>query len=358
MRAKKKYGFDPEYAVPPGETLREIMSSLQMTQKELAERLGISVQTLIRIFDGEQPITYETANRLELVTGVPARLWNNHETYFQEQKAKLKEKERLKSDLGWLKTIPVKELVNRGLVENHKEESLKLRSILAFYGVSSVSAWGEIWINPSVSARRSTCFETQPGSASAWIRQGELKSLDMECDPYDRKKFQVALSEIRGLSNNEPEDFIPEMQKLCADCGVSLVFVKEMKKVPWNGATKWLSPDRAMIILSLRGKSEDKFWFSFFHEAGHVLNGSKKQLYIADESKNPDELAADKFAAEFLIPEKHNDRIRNCSSKADIIKVADELDIAPGIVAGRYQFLTKQYSFFKDLIRKFEWIEA
>lgn len=357
MRAKKKYGFDPEYAVPPGETLRETMTSLQMTQKELADRLGLTVQTLNRIFEGVQPITYETANRLELVTGIPARLWNNLEMQFQEDKSKLEEKKRFESDVNWLKTIPVKELVSRGLVENDNVKSLLLRSVLAFYGVSSVGAWGEIWINPSVAARRSTCFETQPGSASAWIRQGELKALDMEYEPYDRKKFQIALSNIRGLTNNEPEDFISKMQNLCAKSGVALVFVRDMKKVPWNGATKWLSPDKAMIILSLRGKFEDKFWFSFFHEAGHVLNGSKKRLYIAGNSSDPDEKEADRFAADFLIPEKFNDRIRNCSSKADIIRIANELDIAPGIVAGRYQFLTKQYDFFKGLIRKCDWVE-
>ena len=65
---KKKYDFTPDYAIPPGETLKETMESLEMTQKELAKRTGLTVQSLNRIFKGEQPINYETAGKLELVT--------------------------------------------------------------------------------------------------------------------------------------------------------------------------------------------------------------------------------------------------------------------------------------------------
>ena len=104
MKHKKKYGFAPDYAVPPGKTLQEIMASLGMSQREMAVRTGLTVQTLIRIFKGNQPISYETANRLELVTGVPARYWNNLELQYQEQLARLAESKRLQSDLDWLET--------------------------------------------------------------------------------------------------------------------------------------------------------------------------------------------------------------------------------------------------------------
>jgi len=132
-----------------------------------------------------------------------------------------------------------------------------------------------------------------------------------------------------------------------------------MQKVPWNGATKWLTPNKVMILLCLRGKGEDKFWFSFFHEAGHVLNDSKKDLLINDGSQSdPREKRANDFAAEFLIPSKYNDAIRRIRSKAEIVQMADRLEISPGIIAGRYQFLTENWSYFKDLIRALEWADA
>ena len=88
LKPKKQFGFEPDYAIPPGETLKEVMESLNMSQRELAIRTGVTVQTFNRIFKGEQPISYETSNKLELATGVPARMWNNLEAQYREQLAK------------------------------------------------------------------------------------------------------------------------------------------------------------------------------------------------------------------------------------------------------------------------------
>ena len=356
MKAKRQYKFEPDYAVPPGQTLQEVMESLDMSQKELAVRTGLTVQSLIRIFKGEQPITYETANRLELVTSVPASFWNNLEAQYQEQLAKVSERERLRTDLEWLKTIPTKELAERGLLKETRDEVEMLRETLGFYGVSSVGAWQEIWEKPAVAARRSHCFESQPGSASAWIRQGELQSQKIACRPFDKVLFQKALQMIRSLTCEEPEKFEPEMKQLCAKAGVALALVPEMKKVPWNGATKWLSPQKAMILLCLRGKGEDKFWFSFFHEAGHVLHDGKKDLLINNGSRDdPREVRADKFAAESLVSARYDGRIKAFHSNREIVSLAKELGISPGIVAGRYQFLTKRWTHFKKTIRTLQW---
>ena len=356
VTAQKKYEFEPDYAVAPGATLQELMESLEMTQKELATRTGLTEQSLTRIIKGDQPISYETANRLELVTQVPARLWNNLEAQYREQKAKLEERERLESNIEWLKTIPTRELIDRGFLNDVKDKVALLRDTLAFFGVSSVESWQGIWEMPAVAARRSQCFESRIGDAAAWIRQGELQAHEMDCNPFDKKRFKKALQKIRSLTREEPSVFEPEMKRLCAKAGVAVALVPEMKKVPWNGATKWLTPRKAMILLCLRDRGEDRFWFSFFHEAGHVLKDSKKDLLINNGSHDdPREKRADRFAAKFLIPSQYDDSIRLIRSKAEIISMADELGIAPGIVAGRYQFLTSKWHFYNGLIRKLEW---
>ena len=356
MKAKKQYEFQPDYAVCPGETLQEIMESFNMSQKELAVRAGLTVQSLNRIFKGEQPITYESANRLELATGVPARYWNNLEAQYREHLAKVEERKDMESDLQWLKNIPTKELAERSSIKNSDSPVAMLRETLGFYGVSSVKAWQEIWNIPAVAARRSSCFESQPGSASAWIRQGELQAHKIECQAFDKSLFMQALQTIRGLTRETPETFEPEMKRLCAEAGVAVAMVPEMKKVPWNGATKWLSPRKAMILLCLRGKGEDKFWFSFFHEAGHVLHDSRKDLLINDDTiKDQREARANQFASEFLIPSAYNDDIQNINSHDEIVALAKQLGIAPGIVAGRYQFLTKRWHYYKALIRPLQW---
>ena len=354
--AKRKYKFDPDYAIPPGETLREVMQSLDMNQKELAKRTSLTVQSLNRIFKGTQPITYETANRLELATGVPAGMWNNLEANYREQLAKIQERERLTKDLDWLKKIPTAELIRREILLDTKDKVQLLRETLKFFGVSSVKAWQEIWEAPAVASRRSPCFETQPEAAATWIRLGELQAHEIDCKPFNEDRFKKALSEIRNLTKETPDVFEPEMRRLCAESGVALALVKGIKKVPWNGATKWLTAHKAMILLNLRGRSEDKFWFSFFHEAGHVLKDKKKDLLINDGSQDdPREKKANEFASEFLIPSRYNEPIQNARFKTDILRIVKELGISRGIVAGRYQYLTGNWNRFNDLIRHFEW---
>lgn len=357
LTAKKEYVFEPDYAIPPGETLKEVMESLDMTQKELAIRTGLTVQSLNRIFKGDQPITYETANKLELATGVPARMWNNLEAQYREQLAKIEERKQLEADLGWLNTIPTRELIQRGAVVPQKDKVLLLREILKFYGVSSVNAWLEIWTQPAVAARRSQCFETCPGPASAWIRLGVIQAHKINCQPFDKHKFVEAVKAICSLTVKTPQKFIPEMRNLCAESGVALALVPEMKKVPWHGATKWLTASKAMILLNLRGKTEDQFWFSFFHEAGHVLHDSKKDLYINDGSIDDlRERKANEFAADILIPREREPEIASLRTKADVTRIADELGVSPGIVVGRFQHLTQKWNYFNGLKRKFQWV--
>jgi len=129
LTAKKLYRFEPDYAISPGETLKEVMESLNMSQKELAVRTGLTVQSLNRIFKGEQPISYETA-----------RMWNNLEAQYREQLAKAKERKQLETDLDWLKTIPTQELIQRNAIGSQKDRVLLLRETLKFYGLSSVGS--------------------------------------------------------------------------------------------------------------------------------------------------------------------------------------------------------------------------
>lgn len=354
----QKYTFEPDYAVAPCETLGDVIDSMSMSKKELAARTGLTEQTINRIFKGKQPISYETANKLELATGVSARMWNNLEARYREQLSSIKEREQLKKDIAWLEEIPVNELKKRGFIPKTSDKITLLRETLKFYGVSNVKAWRKIWDCPKVAARRSSCFETKKGPTSAWIRIGELEAQAINSAPFNKQKFKTALKKIRKLTLKNPEAFTSAMKKECANAGVALTLVPGIKGAPWSGATKWLSPKKAMVILNLRGKAEDRFWFSFFHEASHVLNDKKTRLYIANSSTDdPAELRANEFAAETLIPRKHDNTIERFRSRNDITTFAKQSKISKGIVAGRYQHLTDNWSKFKSLIRKLQWVE-
>lgn len=360
MIAKRQNRFEPDFAIPPGATLEETMESLGMSQRDLADRTGLTVQTLNRIFKGEQPITYETSNRLELVTGIVAAFWNNLETQYREQLSKIEQARQMQSHIVWLKSIPVRELVERRVIPAETNKVVVLREVLRFYGVSSVDAWHTVWDEPAAAARRSPFFESSPGPTSAWLRLGQLEAREIECAPYDKKRFSDNLHLIRNLTVQPPSKIVPEMRRLCAEAGVALAIVPEIQGAPWSGAAEWLTPAKAMILVNLRGKAEDKFWFSFFHEAGHILHDSKKERFI-DDGKDyrdkPEEKRADEFAANILIPSTHNPTIQAARSAADITRIASSLKISAGIVAGRYQHLTQKWSTFNGLKTKFEWAQ-
>ena len=96
-----RHPYEPDYAVPPGQTLQETIDALGIAQRELAIRAGLSAKHVNQVIKGIAPMTHDTAIRFERVTGVPARMWNNLEAHYQEHKARLAERKRLENDLAW-----------------------------------------------------------------------------------------------------------------------------------------------------------------------------------------------------------------------------------------------------------------
>jgi addiction module HigA family antidote len=334
----KYYQYEPDYAVPPGRTLQETIDVQGMDQRELAERTGLSVKHVNQIIKGAASITQDTAIRLERVTGVPARMWNNLEASYREQLARLAEKERLHTDLAWLKSIPTKELIKRGRIQRCSDSIALLEQVLRFFGVASVDAWKGGWKTPQFAFRKALAFQGKPGAMATWLRLCELEAQGTYCEPFAKPQFRRALEEIRKLTVEEPEVFVPAMIEHCARAGVAVVMVPEIIGAPVSGAAKWLTASKALIGLNLRGKSNDRFWFTFFHEAGHILYDSKKQTYIdVDPRNDPREGQANQFAANFLIPPDRVVELPHLTTYAQVRKFADSVGIAPGIVVGRLQ---------------------
>ncbi len=336
--AATRYRYEPDYAVPPGATLQETIDALGIDQRELAIRTGLSAKHINQIIKGHAPITHDTALRMERVTGVPARMWNNLEANYREQLARRAEKARLQHDLAWLRSIPTRELISRGAIEPTTDKAELLKAVLGFFGVATVEAWKQGWSAPQFAFRRSLAFKGKAGPMATWLRWGELAAQEIDCQPFDTSTFVGALREIRALTVGEPGTFVPRMVERCAASGVALVFVQEIQGAPVSGAAKWITPSKAMICLSLRGKSNDRFWFTFFHEAGHILTDSKKDVFIdVDFEGDSRESQADRFAANFLIPERYHQELRGLTTYPAVESFARRIGIAPGIVVGRLQ---------------------
>lgn len=357
--AAKRYPYEPEYAVAPGRTLQETIDTLGMGQRDLATRAGLSPKHINQIIQGSAPLTCETAVRLEQVTGVPARMWNNLEANYREQLAKLSEQKRLESDLAWLKKIPAAELVGHKKIDKHTDLVLTLKAVLGFFGVADVEAWNNIWLSPVVAYRKSAVFRGQPEAIATWLRLGELEGRGIQCVPFERGKFKAALDQIRGLTVEQPEVFVSKMKTLCESAGVAVVLVPEITNASVSGATRWLTSEKAMIQLSLRYKTNDQFWFTFFHEAGHILQVGKKETFIdLNHEKGPAEDEADGFAANHLIPSNRAGELKGLKIEQAVKSFAKSIGIAPGIVVGRLQHeKIIRYDQFNGLKIRYQWAE-
>lgn len=341
-----RHSYEADYAIPPGDTLKETLETLNLSQTDLASRTGLSIKHINQIIQGAAPITPETALMLEKVTGVPARLWNRLESNYQEQRLRRLEMANAARDFEWLKTIPVKELIKRGVIEKKEDPRAQLQEVLKFFGVANRKAWKKVWLEPQAAFRRSRKFKVDQGALAAWLRLGELDATKIKCAPFDRLAFREALQEIRKLTVESPQRFVPRITELCAACGVAVVFVKEIEGARASGAARWLSPSMALVQLSLRYGTNDHLWFSFFHEAAHVLLHGKKETFIELRSQKGDpadkdpfevERQANDFAASRLIPTEHDDRLRQLRTISEIEEFAHDIGIAPGIVVGRLQ---------------------
>ena len=332
--------YVPDYLVKPGEILEEYLDSLGMSQLELATRTGLSKKTINEIMQGKSPITPETALKLERVLERPAHFWNNLERQYQENRTRLADRDRLQNDIDWLKRIPVNAMIKLGWIKKADNKVFQLEETLRFFGVASPKQWETLWNEYNVIYRQTQKSRSKVESVSAWLRKGELDAQRISCAPFNKAKFREALDKIRDLTREDPDVFQPRLTELCAAAGVAFVFVPELPKTGVYGATRWMG-DKAVIQLSLRYKSNDHLWFTFFHEAGHILKHSRKEVFIEGGKRASDkEKDADTFAMNKLIPpERLKDLLRelNGYTLELIIRFAKEINIAPGIVVGRLQ---------------------
>lgn len=341
--------YHPDIVSPPGETLLEIMQAIGMSQAELAARSGRPKKTINEIIKGKAALTPETALQMERVLGVPASFWNNREVHYREFLARRGEDQRLKSHQDWLQGLPLSDMIELGWIEKRPTKVAQLQEVLSFFGVTSPAILNRHYFGPKVAFRKSKVFKNDPALLAAWLRVGEMKARRTECAPYKAERFRLALAQVRDLLAEPPQVFQPRMIALLAQAGVALVFVQEPPRLCITGATRWITKSKALIQMSLRFTTDDQFWLTFFHEAGHILQHGKRLVFInaedsedAREEEAIREEEANLFAADFLVPPEARSRFaaeaeKKPSSAQAVRALALELKLPPGVALGVLQ---------------------
>lgn len=345
--AAEREHWQPDWSVPPGDVLQEALEERSMTQAELARRMGRPLKTINEIVKAKAAVTPDTAIQLERALGISAQFWNGLETNYRAQIARRKAIDELEGHVEWSKRFPLSDLRKRDLVRSGVSKSQVVEDLLKFFGVGSPRGWEQQWERSFASYRSSPSFESDRESLSAWLRWGEIKADEIECARFDHSRWVETVHAARTLTTKQPISLaITDLQSMCADAGVAVVLTPEFRGTHLNGAAHWPTREKAVIQLSLRHKRDDQFWFTFFHEAGHLIESPGKD-YVdfppgkpGERSPEDDaEQVADEVAGRLLIPEHEYQRFltHRDFSKGAVVGFAEHVGIAPGIVVGRLQ---------------------
>ena len=331
-----------ELLSPPGDDILETIEHIKMSQAELADRLGKTPSKVHDLITAKEPITYNTALQLEKVLGIDAQFWLNREMNYRTKLARLEQEEALEEDKEWLAQQPIKELKKCGYLKADKAGATMVSEALEFYGVVNTEKWQSRYINDFATAdyRKSEAHQTALGSMAAWLRMGEKEMQKMQLPEYNKDAFKSTLEEIKIIVAKQPEDFSKQLQQKCAKAGVAIVFTLCLPKAPVSGAARWFRTN-PLIQLTDRHKTNDHFWFTFYHEAAHILLHPKKEVFFEEfdgykvDTQKEDE--ANTFAGKYLLPDSFEDNLPLQIIDEDVETIAKKYKTHPGIVVGRLQ---------------------
>ena len=233
-------------------------------------------------------------------------------------------------------------MVRKGYVTAARTAEEKAGVLLRFFAVASPDQWQAVYqgMERELSFRKTERITDRMPVLSAWLRQGEIVAQAAAGGEFDATTFAQRLQTIRTFTREAPSAFVPKMKTLCAEAGVIFELVPELPGLGVSGVMRWFH-GRPLIQQSLLFKTNDNFWFTFFHEAKHVLQMRKKQIFIeGGESQSEDikrEEEANRFAGEILIPfDAWEEFVRKEHFDSERIRsFAKSVAIHPGIVAGR-----------------------
>ncbi|RYM33586.1 ImmA/IrrE family metallo-endopeptidase [Brumimicrobium glaciale] len=340
--AIKKNEYNPESISHPGFTLAEKLEELRMGNKEFSVRVNKPEKTITAVTKGQSSITAEMAVKFEDVLKIPASFWLTRQSRFDEYKARIKRQKDIENAVEWSKGFPYAKMASLGWVKSTRINEEKVMALFNFFGVSDHNAWKSYYYDQElkVSFRISLAHTNESKAVSAWLREGELRAKTLEIPLFDPILLKKSLLKIKSLMAEHPEHFFEDLQRICFAAGVAVLYTPCLPKAPVNGSTRWLG-DTPLIQLSARYKTNDKFWFTFFHEVGHILLHGKKYISIENINYGNQDLEkekeADEFAVEHTFSKEEEAEVINSFplESDDIINFAKKFNTHPAIIIGR-----------------------
>ena len=339
----KMNGLSIELLSHPGETLLEVLESNNMTQKELAARIGVTAKHINRIVAGKESIGPETAFKLEKVfSNISASFWNTLQANYDSEYMQVIESETVsEEEKAVFNNNTYTFLVNENYLERMHDINSKVIQMRSFLGVSNLCNIDNM-LNANARFRKSSRVSMNNFALAAWMKVCELKTDEVAVDnQLDINGLLNELDVIKKLNNlSDMNEISIRLKDIFARHGIAFAVVKSIAGAPVQGFIRKIN-NKTRLCMTIRGKWLDIFWFTLFHEIGH-LKDIENELYLEfdERTNNASEMSADFFACDNLIDRiKYKNYVKNKENinKNSIINFCEEQHIKPGILVGRMQ---------------------
>ncbi len=335
-----------DFAPRPGRLLQRELDEHSISQAQLAARTGLSTKHINLVIKGTAPLSPDVAVTLEQVLGTPAESWLRLEAAYQAHQVRAERRDALAGFVGWANAFPRQILIDRGVIGKADEGAQIAGKLLRFFGVASPAAYEKTWLEPQASYKRSQLHAIDANLTALWIRLSEVRAASLldAAPPFDADKLRAAAEAIPKLSVKEIPVAFQEAQSLLLSAGVALVFVQEISNTRISGVSRWIN-GTPMIAVTSRYKWLDSLWFTILHEIAHVLLHPKRSTFVddgfkADDNADSQEAAANKFAETHLMPPSYKKVLRRATTAAEVLSLAQDLQVSPSIVAGQWAYHT------------------
>ena len=364
--AVRKTGISPDLLIHPGETISDLLEERCISQKELAQRAGVSEAFLSDVIHGKKDISKGLAMGLEYALGIPNSFWLNLQANYDSELLSLQEvnsiQEEERNVLSNIKDI-VKFLKKNSLIEEKLTPEQKIIRLRKIFKVSNLAGLRKL--APEGSFRLSDKAQVDKDVLGAWLCLCKIQGGEKEIDTrFDKKNVPVLITDIKALMNNEGIDLQADLKNLLARYGIDFSIVHNFRGAPVHGYICRMENGTYKMVLTLRGAFADVFWFSLFHEIGHIVNGdiSRPGSFIdADYSKDEvREKKADLLASTSLLsPQSYALFVEAKDySLAAIQNYARMQMVPPYVVIGRLQKeRIISYSMYSGYKVRYKWAE-
>ena len=364
----KQIGILRELLSHPGETLKEVLESNNMTQKELAFRVDITEKHLTNIINGKAPITPEMALKLSKVFSLSSSFWNNLQANYDSELHKIEEYSKIsEKEKQIVKESGYSQLSKFGYVESTRNIEEKVINMRNFWGISSLEKVSDLFTSsnsPIAAFRRSKTCAINPYAMASWLKICEIETDNIDVHGYNLDKLKEKLPLIKQLMfKQDPNIIVKELQQVFSECGIAFSVVRNLTGAPVQGLIKKID-NKIRLCVTLRGAHADIFWFTLFHEIGHLFTLPRDNWMV--DYREPDktcgdekyEKVADAFANNQLISVNDYRRfvVNGNFSRQSILRFAREQNILPCIIVGRLKHDKYiPYTDYNDLVINYQW---